>query len=72
MTHPFEELDTIAPETHAGDPWAFYDWLLEERPLFFDKHNENYTVSRYDDVTYISRHHDLFITESYCFGPRRL
>jgi len=63
MTHPFEELDTIAPETHAGDPWAFYDWLLEERPLFFDKHNENYTVSRYDDVTYISRHHDLFITE---------
>jgi cytochrome P450 family 142 subfamily A polypeptide 1 len=63
MNAKFEELDTMALKTHSGDPWPFYDWLLEQRPLFYDKHNENYMVSRYDDIVRISRDHQTFITE---------
>lgn len=55
----FEDIDMQVPATHT-DPWEFYTWLREERPLFHDKHNDVYWVSRYDDVVTVSKDPKIF------------
>jgi len=56
----FEDMDLLSLDVHTNDPEPFYEWLREERPLYYDKTNELWAVSRYDDVCYISKHPELF------------
>ena len=51
---PFEETDLTDP-TLYDDPWAFYAWLREHHPVWFDPRSNLYAVSRHDDVVAASR-----------------
>ena len=62
MTESFEHADLLDPSTNSHNPWPLYNWLREEAPVFFDRNNEIYAVSRYDDVKRISKQHDTFIS----------
>ncbi len=56
----FENADLMSLDVHTDDPEPFYEWLREERPLYYDEANDLWAVSRYDDVCYISKHPELF------------
>lgn len=56
----FSTIDMIDPETHAGDPWAFYEELREKHPLHYDAQNKLWTVSRYDDIVWVAKQPELF------------
>jgi len=56
----FEDVDLLDIDFHMADPDGFYSWLLEERPLFYDRRNALWAVSRYADVVYVSTHTDIF------------
>lgn len=67
--------DTLVPQrkidTNDGrlydDPWETYQWLRDNDPCYWDEANGLWVVSRYDDVSMISR-----TPERYCckFGVR--
>lgn len=63
MTQDFENTDLMEPSTHSIDPWPFYNWLLEERPLYFDEANKLWAVSRYEDVMRVARDWETFTSE---------
>lgn len=54
------DYDTLDNDLHCHDPWPFYAWLREEAPLYWDQHNEIWSVSRYDDVVAISKDPETF------------
>jgi len=56
----FSTIDMIDPETHAGDPWDFYEELREKHPLHYDAKNKLWTVSRYDDIVWVAKQPELF------------
>jgi len=37
------------------DPWAFYAWLRDHHPVWFDERSGLYAISRHADVTEVSR-----------------
>lgn len=63
MTQSFDGADLMDPRTHSEDPWPFYSWLLEERPLYFDESNQLWAVSRYEDVMRVARDWETFTSE---------
>lgn len=56
----FHDADMMSIETHTFDTEPLYEWLREEEPLFWDKENELWAVSRYDDIMFVSKHPELF------------
>jgi cholest-4-en-3-one 26-monooxygenase len=54
------ELDILDLDLHTNDPWATYEWLREEAPLYWDSKNELWAVSRYDDIVFVSRDPEVF------------
>ncbi len=56
----FAEADLLSPGVHTDDPLPLYSWMLEEAPLFWDRTNELWAVSRYDDVVHVSKHPEIF------------
>ena len=62
MSQTFHNADLLDPKTNTENPWPLYTWLREQEPLFFDKNNEIYAVSRYDDVLQVSKDHETFIS----------
>jgi cholest-4-en-3-one 26-monooxygenase len=57
---PFGQIDLMHPDTHAGNPWPKYDWLREERPMYWDSINELWCVSRYDDIVEVAKQQKIF------------
>ncbi len=60
MTAPFDRVDLLDPDTHAGNPWPLYDWLREEQRMYWDEQNELWCVSRYDDIIDTARRPEAF------------
>lgn len=60
MSAPFDRVDLLDPDTHAGDPWDLYDWLREEQRMYWDPINELWCVSRYDDIIDCARRPEAF------------
>jgi cytochrome P450 family 142 subfamily A polypeptide 1 len=56
----FEGVDILDPDVHTDDPWPLYTWLREERPAHWDEANQLWTISRYDDVAWISKDPETF------------
>lgn len=56
----YTTVDMIDPETHAENPWDFYEQLREEHPLHWDEANRLWTVSRYDDIVWVAKQPKLF------------
>jgi cytochrome P450 family 142 subfamily A polypeptide 1 len=63
MEQNFENADLMDPKVHSDNPWPFYQWLRDERPLYFDKKNKLWAVSRYDDVMRVLRDWETFTSE---------
>ena len=59
----FEDADLMSLELHSENPEPFYRWLREEQPLFFDRKNELWAVSRYEDVLFVSKNTDIFCSK---------
>ena len=58
-TTSFDQTDLTDPALY-DDPWAFYAWLRDERPVWFDERSGLYAVSRHADVITASRDTDHF------------
>jgi hypothetical protein len=58
-TTSFDQTDLTDPALY-DDPWAFYAWLRDERPVWFDERSGLYAVSRHADVITASRDTEHF------------
>lgn len=56
----FEDVDLLDLDFHMDAPDAFYRWLVDERPLYYDRQNALWAVSRYEDVVSVSTNTELF------------
>jgi cytochrome P450 family 142 subfamily A polypeptide 1 len=65
------DLDLLDGDFYAGDPYATYAWLRENRPVYWDATNELWGISRYDDVEFIEKHADLFVNSDQSKGGYR-
>jgi cytochrome P450 family 142 subfamily A polypeptide 1 len=63
MSQDFGDVDLLDPDTHGGNPWPLYDWLREEKRVYWDPINELWCVSRYDDIIEIARQPKIFTSE---------
>jgi cytochrome P450 family 142 subfamily A polypeptide 1 len=63
--------DLLDGDFYAGDPYPTYAWLREHRPVFWDATNELWGIARYDDVEYVEKHAELFISSDQRKGGSR-
>ncbi|HEY2659551.1 MAG TPA: cytochrome P450 [Caulobacteraceae bacterium] len=56
------QYNPMAPEVRA-DPYPYYKWLRENAPVFFIEEMNCYALSRYDDVRYVLKNHQLFSSD---------
>src|SRR4029077_228925 len=61
MEAEFESTSLTDPALY-DDPWAFYTWLRDEHPVWFDGHSGLHAVSRHADVIAVSRDAEHFST----------
>ena len=55
--HDYDLLDL---DTHVDDPWPMYTYLREEAPLYWDRHNDLWAVSRHADIVAMSSDTETF------------
>ena len=53
------ELDVLDPRFY-DDPWDAYRWLRTEAPVYRDRKNDLWVVSKHEDVSLISRHQERY------------
>ena len=51
--------DMFAPDVIA-DPYAYYGRLRDADPIHWNETYALWVVTRYDDVVWLTRHHELF------------
>ena len=44
------EIDLLAPDLYAGDPYPTYAWMRANEPVYWDAANELWGIARYDDI----------------------
>jgi cytochrome P450 family 142 subfamily A polypeptide 1 len=54
------EFDVLDPAFYAGDPFPTYADLRRSAPVYWDRKNECWVLSRYEDVVYVSKNPKLF------------
>ncbi|MGA3003198.1 MAG: cytochrome P450 [Acetobacteraceae bacterium] len=59
----------FTPEVIA-DPYAYYGRLREEDPIHWNEAYELWVVTRHDDLTWLTRHHELFSSAVFKNDPR--
>jgi cytochrome P450 len=59
----------FTPEVIA-DPYAYYGRLREEDPIHWNDDYELWVVTRHDDLTWLTRHHELFSSAVFKNDPR--
>ena len=55
----FDQDDLFAPEVIA-DPYAYFGHLRETDPLHWNARASLWIITRYDDLVWLVRHHELF------------
>lgn len=53
------------------DPYPYYEWLRENAPLFHDEVNRFWVISRYADVHWALRNHEVFSSNEGVGAERR-
>ena len=43
------------------DPWETYRWLRDHDPVHWDEANRLWVLSRYEDVSHVSRHPERYM-----------
>ena len=61
--------DLFAPGVIA-DPYPYFDQLREEDPVHWNEKYEVWVLTRYDDVVWLTRHHELFSSQTFRRDPR--
>ena len=61
--------DMFRPDVIA-DPYAYYGRLREQDPVHWNEQYELWVVTRYDDVVWLTRHHELFSSAVFKNDPR--
>jgi cytochrome P450 len=61
--------DLFTPDVIA-DPYAYYGRLREEDPIHWNEAYELWVVTRHDDLTWLTRHHELFSSAVFKNDPR--
>ncbi|MFM8302953.1 MAG: cytochrome P450 [Actinomycetota bacterium] len=55
-------IDLLDGDFYVTDPYPTYAWMREHAPAYWDGINELWGISRYDDVVFVEKHKDLFIS----------
>ena len=61
--------DMFTPEVIA-DPYAYYGRLRDEDPVHWNETYELWAITRHDDLTWLTRHHELFSSAVFKNDPR--
>src|ERR671918_2130293 len=61
--------DLFASEVIA-DPYTYFGRLREEDPVHWNEKYELWVITRYDDLVWLTRHHELFSSEVFKRDPR--
>ena len=56
------DVDLVAPDLYAGDPYPTYAWMRANEPVYWDEVNELWGIARYDDVIRIEKDKETFIS----------
>ena len=64
---PLDEIDVADPELYENDTWrGYFERLRKEAPIHYTR-SKNFgpfwSVTRFDDIQYVDKHHDLFSSE---------
>jgi cytochrome P450 family 142 subfamily A polypeptide 1 len=68
---PRMDIDLLDGDFYANDPYPTYAWMRENEPLYWDATNELWGVSRYDDIEFIEKHAELFVSSDQNKGGYR-
>ncbi|MDH3753775.1 MAG: cytochrome P450 [Acidimicrobiia bacterium] len=55
------DLDLLAGDFYTGPPYADYAWMREHAPAYWDRTNELWGITRYDDIVEIEKRKDIFV-----------
>ena len=61
--------DMFTPDVIA-DPYTYYGQLREEDPIHWNEKYQLWVVTSYDDVVWLTRHHELFSSAVFKNDPR--
>ncbi len=53
-----------------ADPYTYYGRLREEDPVHWNESYALWVVTRYDDVVWLTRHHEMFSSAVFKNDPR--
>lgn len=62
--------DNLFTQEVIADPYAYYGRLREEDPIHWNEAYELWVVTRHDDLTWLTRHHELFSSAVFKNDPR--
>jgi cytochrome P450 len=62
--------DNMFTQDVIADPYAYYGRLRDEDPIHWNEAYELWVVTRYDDVVWLTRHHELFSSAVFRNDPR--
>ena len=54
------QVDVLDGDFWAKGPWDTLRWLRENAPVYWDEKNQIWVLSRYEDVSHVSRHPKIF------------
>ncbi|MBT95667.1 MAG: cytochrome P450 [Acidimicrobiaceae bacterium] len=54
-------IDLLDGDFYTNNPYATYQWMREEDPIYWDAINEIWGISRYDDIVEIEKNKTVFI-----------
>jgi cytochrome P450 family 142 subfamily A polypeptide 1 len=55
-------VDLLDPEFYVGDPHPAYRWMRAREPLYHDEKNDLWVVTRMEDLRFVERRSDLFLS----------
>ena len=61
--------DMFTPDVIA-DPYSYYGQIRDEDPVHWNEKYELWAITRYDDLTWLTRHHELFSSAVFKNDPR--
>ena len=62
--------DNLFTPDVIADPYAYYGRLRQEDPVHWNEAYELWVITRHDDLTWLTRHHELFSSAVFKNDPR--
>jgi len=57
--HSITAYNPLAPEVKES-PYPFYEWLRQERPVYYNQEHDFWALSRYQDIVWAARTPEIF------------